>query len=421
MLDVLVIILGFMVAMAAFVRAMYDHFTLKRKLTEMERKAADISRMLRERGKLANELAHEIKNPITAIVCSAEALDHMIGDEIDENHRKCLGYIREYGDNLLHMVGDFLDLSRAESGYVECQLQAISLLPVIQSILALLQSASIKRHVFIRHLVQPEDLMVYTDPKHLKKVLFNLLHHAIAISPPKGSIELEARREGENIWASVSIREWGDEVTAQDMSAMFDPYTSHQNKGTQQGQITDISMAVSKMLVEACGGSIGVRREPSGALCMYFTVPLAPQVKAETTVPDKSLVQAEIRPLLGQKILLVDHDPGPRDSVAKLIESLGGAVDQVTEAAEAIKALGKNVYDAVMVDSGHEGSGGREVTRLIRSELKSGATRLIVAASDEAERESAKDAGADSCVDKPLNGKSLLATLRSPGKPTPPH
>ncbi|RIL08567.1 MAG: hypothetical protein DCC75_08540 [Proteobacteria bacterium] len=86
-------LLALLAAVFAGARALIDHATLKRRLREFETKLMTAEKLLAERGLLASELAHEIKNPISAILCSAQALDLLIGKNLEIEHRRCLKYI----------------------------------------------------------------------------------------------------------------------------------------------------------------------------------------------------------------------------------------------------------------------------------------------------------------------------------------
>ena len=118
-MSVVLVVLALITSLAAFFRAWSDHTELKRKVSSLKLLTQELEKKLERRGQLAAEIAHEIKNPITAIQCSAQTLDLMLASQIHPDLRKSLHYIREYSDYLLRLLSDFLEVSRYEAGVIQ--------------------------------------------------------------------------------------------------------------------------------------------------------------------------------------------------------------------------------------------------------------------------------------------------------------
>ncbi len=396
-------------AVAALCRSLIDHINTVERLQDLEVRAAMLEKLLKERGDLANELAHEIKNPITAILCSAEALDLLVGPKLETSHRKCLQYIREYGDNLLHLVSDFLDLSRAETGHIHSQPEVIAVKGVAESVIGLLQSSAIKKHITLRYASVDEDIEAMADPKHLKQVLFNLVHNAIKFAPEKGEVIVNVASEFPHSNLRISVTDNGQGIPTERLENIFDPYVHYESQDSSTPQGAGLGLAVCRALVELQGGAISAKSEPGVGTCFEFTLP-------EHKAPWCELAESgdydpESKPLSGQSILLVNQDPGSREAMAQLIEAWGGMVDQVTEAAVALKAISEKSYDTVMVDDALSGMTSEEFARAIQEDAKAKETKLIVAAKNKEAGELALSSGADLCVSKPISGRSLLGSL----------
>lgn len=417
--ELVVTVLAFMAALLALARAVADHFVLKRRLSQMEDKAQDVARLLRERGNLANELAHEIKNPITAILCSAEALDYMIGREMDAGHRKCLAYIKEYGENLLHLVGDFIDLSRAESGYLQSHPVRVTIGPAVETIVGLLQSFANKKHVTLNCELDAAALHALADPRHVKQILFNLVHNAIKFTPPQGRVRVWAQRSAALV--KISVQDTGCGIPADQLGAIFDPYVHARREREAKEEGLGLGLAICKALAELGQATISVTSQVGVGSLFELSLPLWQESTQPESPAREENEPAAAQPLSGQKFLLVDQDNGARDSMAELIKTWGGMVDQVTLATEALQAISREAYDAVMLDNTADGLYGYELAKLMREDLKSKATTIIVATEDEKEQELARDNGADECLEKPLCGKSLLKSLKQAGRSVMTH
>ncbi len=93
-----------MVALLAAVRAYLDQRAYRTKLLKMEEELRAAKQLMLQKTNLANEVAHELKNPLSAMLCSVESLDLLIGPRLDCDHRKTLSLIKEYGDHVSRLV-----------------------------------------------------------------------------------------------------------------------------------------------------------------------------------------------------------------------------------------------------------------------------------------------------------------------------
>ena len=254
------------VALVAFGRAYRDHGLVEREMVELQQKLAKAERRLKQRGDLANEIAHEIKNPITAILCSADTLDLLIGKDLDKNHRQTLRYIREYGDNLLRLVSDFIDLSRAESGQIRARPEGIQLLPVAESIMGLLKANADMKSIDLNIQQVDERLYAYVDPKHFKQILFNLVHNAIKFTEPGGEVRIDLQSGFPNKTVSISVQDNGVGIPEHQIPRLFNLYARFENETESEIDTgVGLGLALCKELAELAGGELAIGRVVASA------------------------------------------------------------------------------------------------------------------------------------------------------------
>jgi signal transduction histidine kinase len=408
-LDLIVILMTTLCAVWALWRNHRSQRLVENRLSEMEQKAKQISERLRERGALANDLAHEIKNPITAILCSAEALDHLIGPGLNKSQRKCLTYIKEYGDTLLRLVTDFIDLSRLESGQISFEPERLELNSTLSSMVTLLQTTAQRRHVMLAFEQSSEELFALTDPKHLKQVLHSVIHLGLRLVPARSAISVRAART-EKRRLSIGIRYGDFNLPPEIFSKVLDPYRSLRQTPPAERRSLGMSLAVCKARLELQAGDLLVYDLPEGGTRVDLILSEAP---LEASLPDGVLPGDGDRPLAGQKVLLLNEEKEARDALACLIEAWGGVVEQVSEAAEAVKALEREDYSAVMLDGDLES---QVLIPLLKHKLTGKETSLLVATADEKDKAEALRCGADICLEKPLRGECLIEPLKRSGK-----
>jgi signal transduction histidine kinase len=182
----------------------------------------------------------------------------MLRDEIAPAHREALGYIREYGMDLLKQLSDFLDLNRAEGGYVIPQPQLVEIGRAAEAVCGLLQSAAHKRQVTLQVESGRVTQVARIDPGHLKQVLFNLVHNAVKFSPVGGLVEVVVQPVGTSGLISISVTDEGPGVPEDQKQQIFEPYIQGGIPCPSGERGTGLGLALCKTLVELAGGSIAV-------------------------------------------------------------------------------------------------------------------------------------------------------------------
>jgi signal transduction histidine kinase/CheY-like chemotaxis protein len=414
--SAVVSILALIVAIAALVRAVTDHFYYKKRIRELQKRTLEAQRNLRRIGDMANEVAHEIKNPITAILCSAETLDMLIGKDLDDLHRKSLQYMKEYANHVLTLVSDFLDVSRAEAGKLVANPEAVAIANTVESIVGLLESNAIRKKIEIKKLVIEEDLQAYIDPRHFKQVLFNLIHNAIKFTPASGEVHIVMKCDFPEPFITVAVKDNGIGIAEEEIDFLFDPYATSKGPeiGVESG--TGIGLALCKNLIEMAGGEILVTSSPGVGSNFQVKIPKYEKQDQEVGAALVEEGGSGERPLEGHRFLVIDEDNGSREEMSHLLEAWGGMVDRVELAIDAVNALEHKRYDAVMIDDLVDGVYALELAEMLREQVDLKNTTVIVATQEAVDPKLVRESSADGWIEKPFNGDALLSSLLKSGK-----
>lgn len=424
MLALILSVIAFGVAFIACVRAFGDHVRENRELETLRLQIRKAHQLLQQRGDLANEIAHEIKNPLTAILCSAETLDLLIGEKLHEDHRKSLRYIKEFGDNLLRLVSDFLDVSRAESGHIHARPEIVPVVPCVESVIGLLRANALKKNITVNCLAPDATLDTNFDPRHLKQIVFNLLHNALKFTPENGEVNIVVERDFPNPTVKIIVSDSGPGIPPEQKEKLFQLYARYESPGCAGSAGVGLGLALSKTLVELNHGVIECESTVGFGTAFKVCVPFISKTVEAPRRQSGAFLASDLniplpndpQPLVGQSFLIVDQDEGARNAISSLINAWGGMVDSVSQATEAVQALQKRNYDAVMIDDRLEGMESLELIKKIKGGVSTKDTTIIMASTNPVNAEIAQDAGIDKCVPKPLNGKLLLKSLLNSGK-----
>jgi len=401
-------IVAVLLGLLACAWAVQDHFRLHRSLFEARRQCWELRTRAAHRSNLSKAVAHELKNPITAIICAADSLRLMLSNEISEDSGKTLNYIGEYGEHVLQLMQDFIDINGGVQEQVISDKRVIEVAPIINSVVGILEPGAGKRGISIVVKTGDNRSRVEIDPKHLKQIVFNLVHNAVKFAPNEGEVTVWVSDNVEPDWVKIEVTDDGPGIPPLILAALFDTPGCTVLKPIAETNGNGIGLFLCKSLIELEQGRFEISdHEGHGTkISIFFRA-----VKVDTAPIALPIEDHVLRPLHGQAILLVDDDRHVREVMARLIEALGGVVDSVGAAVEAVDALQSKVYSAVVIDEAVDGMKGYEVARQIRQDPHSGNVIIVVAGSEPNDGAVGANYGVDSWLEKPLDSSMLMRSL----------
>ncbi|HYL42252.1 MAG TPA: ATP-binding protein [Ktedonobacteraceae bacterium] len=220
------------------------------------------------RAALLSSVSHDLRTPLASIKASASSL---LQEDVqwDEDARRSFALAIEHeADRLNRLVGNLLDMSRIEGGALKPEKEWYPVNELIHDVLGHMQPVLQGRTV-LTHL--PDNLPpVELDYLQMDQVLSNLIENAVRYTPPETPIEIEAKREGEQMMISVADR--GPGIPEKEKVHIFDKF--YRVLGTPRGTGSGLGLAVCKGLVEAHGGIIWEENRPGGGAVFCFTLPI---------------------------------------------------------------------------------------------------------------------------------------------------
>jgi PAS domain S-box-containing protein len=217
----------------------------------LQRMAADLYAADRRKTEFLATLAHELRNPLAPLRNGLEVM------RLAADNPVAVGKARDMMErqlaHMVRLVNDLLDIARITGGKVELRKERVELRSVVASAvetsLPLLEAGGHKLTLDI-----PEELALDVDPTRLAQVLSNLLNNAAKYTPAGGSIELSARRDGDEVVVAVS--DTGVGIPEESLSTIFEMFSQiGQNMDRAQGGL-GIGLSLVRRLVELHGGTI---------------------------------------------------------------------------------------------------------------------------------------------------------------------
>jgi signal transduction histidine kinase len=239
----------------------------------------ELSRRLSAIGRLTSGVAHEVKNPINAIVVHLEVLRQKM-KEIDPDTRRHLDVIGSEIQRLDRVVQTLVDFTRP----VELRLNDVDLRKLADDVVMLASPAAEKHKVLIERQTSQEFLPVRIDVDLVKQALLNIVLNGVQAMPQGGTLLMSLKREGEN--ALIMVRDQGTGIPENIRDKVFNLYFTTKSGGS------GIGLAMAYRVVQLHHGSLEFTSITDHGTAFYLRFPIieiaangeAPAVAKEDSV-----------------------------------------------------------------------------------------------------------------------------------------
>jgi len=272
------------------------------------RKAMDLAQTAREEADRANQaktdflsrVSHELRTPLNAILGFAQILEM---DSLSAEHRDNVEQILKGGRHLLTLIDEVLEISRIEAGRLALSMEPVRVGEAVRDALDLIAPIAAQRRVRINGIEAVAcDRHIQADRQRLKQVLLNLLSNAVKYNRDGGEVTLSCEETLEHRMR-IQVIDTGPGIPPEKMKRLFSPFD---RLGIEHSGVegSGLGLALSKRLVEAMGGTLGVE-SVLGAGSTFWTelaltdAPVERVTQARIPIPTK----AEFRD--GQKAQIV--------------------------------------------------------------------------------------------------------------------
>jgi PAS domain S-box-containing protein len=258
------------------------------KLVISLRGAQQRERLERSRAELVSTVAHELRSPLTSVKGFTATLLSKWGRFTDDQKRVMLETVNADADRVTRLITELLDVSRIESGRMEVHRELVDLPYRARKIIAGRVAAGDAEGRF-RLEVRSGLPETWLDADKVDQILGNLVENAvrhgagivtIVVEPAHVDAEAASRPGGElgaPDAVAVSVRDQGEGIAPDVAPRVFRQFWRGKPRGgsrtSRQGGGTGLGLYIVKGLVEAHGGTIGVRCAPGGGAEFRFTVP----------------------------------------------------------------------------------------------------------------------------------------------------
>ncbi|HET6438279.1 MAG TPA: ATP-binding protein [Anaeromyxobacter sp.] len=240
----------------------------------------DVTRLMRF-DELKNDLvatvAHEFRTPLTSLRMAIHLLAEEVVGPLTDKQADLISAARDECERLQGIVDDLLDLSRIQAGRMELRVERLDAGALLTSAFDALRAQADEAGISLQVEEPAAESAVRADPERVALVLSNLLGNAIRHTPRGGEIVLRAREAGGAERFEVS--DTGAGIPPEHQERIFDKF--YRVPGERGGGV-GLGLYISREIVQAHGGDMGVSSVPGKGSTFWFTLPRTEAARTAT-------------------------------------------------------------------------------------------------------------------------------------------
>ncbi len=384
---------------------------------DLEQARADAERLAKAKSEFLAKMSHEIRTPLHGVLGMAR-----IGQKATEEGSKAhdaFSKITHSGQLLLGILNDILDFSKMEAGMMKIEQNEVDLNGVLDETIELMQERANAKGLALK-LQKSANLPVHclSDALRLRQVLLNLLSNSVKFTD-SGSVTLEASQKSDHLCFRIS--DTGIGITPDQLDKIFNPFEQGDNTMSRRFGGTGLGLAITEHIVRLLGGTITVTSTPDVGSCFEVSLPFIPvDVPPPETSPSEPSIHDCDQPLAGIRVLVAEDIDINQHIMQELLSDVGASPHIVGDgraAVEAVRALGTDAFDIVLMDIQMPVMNGHEASREL---LSLDPTLPIIGQTAHAlpeEREACAASGMVAHISKPIDPEELFALILKHRRP----
>ena len=227
----------------------------------------EAQRVIDAREEILRIVAHDLRSPLNTISMATSLLLDLPATEADRVKR--LKIIKRTGDGMERLIQDLLSVTAIEAGRLSIATRKLKVADLFQDASEMLEGIAREKSITLTVEGAADLPPVRGDPARVLQVVSNLVGNAVKFTPPGGVITLSAARAEGGV--QCAIADTGSGIPPEELPRIFGKFWQSK-RGDDRG--VGLGLAIARGIVEAHGGSIGVRSEVGRGSVFSFSLPV---------------------------------------------------------------------------------------------------------------------------------------------------
>jgi two-component system phosphate regulon sensor histidine kinase PhoR len=217
-------------------------------------------------------VAHDLRSPLSALQMRAlmllQGMRGAISAEVRQELEKMVARVRE----LVQTVNDFLDIAQMESARFELEHAEVDLAPLCTEIYDEYRPVAASRGLELSVSAEP-GVLVLGDSRRLTQVIGNLVSNSLKFTPAGGRVAIELSSGEDSV--NLAVQDTGRGISEEVQGRLFTKYERVGGSAAARIEGTGLGLVIVKEIVEAHGGSVGVRSREGEGSTFWLKLPRA--------------------------------------------------------------------------------------------------------------------------------------------------
>ncbi len=298
-------------------------------------------------GELIAGIAHELNNPLSAMIGHAQLLRMR---QQDPAALARVDKVMEAAQRATRVVRNFLTFARRHRP----EKAMVSVSEIVTRTLEFLAYQLRVANVEVQ-LALPADLpTIAADPHQLQQAFLNLFNNAaqaMAKADGRGTLRVTGSTAPARTWITIAVADDGPGIPPENLPRLFEPFFTTK----PPGEGTGLGLAIARGIVTEHGGTVTVESEPGKGATFLVTLPVTETAPTPTAVAPPRDMPA------GLRILVVDDEAPMREMMAEALATRGGRVETAGSGEQALELLTRLPVDVLVLDVKMPGMSGPDL------------------------------------------------------------
>ena len=365
-------------------------------------------------------LSHEAQTPINVIL----GFSQILSDRLPKGeNRDIADSIYRAGENLLELLSDFMTAANVDSGLNQVKIVSFDIQKLLdQEILPFFRTRAAEKKLTFATMDNPDTpQFVFSDPRHVRHILFNILSNAIRFTEEGGvylSLKVVSHKPHNSRMLSIAIMDTGPGIPEDLQMKIFRPFFRFSLDNTLHEDAGGIGLTIAQRLAQLIGGFIRLESNPGAGSTFFLEIPLE-----ESTDNSEPLSQsnfrtsagAQNRKLEGLSVLMVEDNQTNQTILRQQLAEFGIDPIPVTTVQAAIDQLQEQAFDLIFLDIELPDRSGADLVHIIRQAAPTSGQPFLVSISGHRNKsgsEPRKLVGIDAYMPKPFRQIDLKKVLQ---------